>query len=221
VAAIGLLALGAGSAAAATLSVKKGVAVYRAAPGERNEVVVIPVVNEYSETSEPGDMALVEYNNGLTVDLGPGCYPDRNSLHLAFKCHSVNADLRLGDGNDSATVEEPTVPDNKYVMFAKTRMKGEDGDDLLVGGNAPDMLLGQAGNDTIVGMGRSDRMIGGPGDDRISGADNVEGERISCGSGQDTLFTGPADLALPADHATRCDQTTGDFLVSGEQSALG
>jgi hypothetical protein len=221
VAAIGLLALGAGGAAAATVSVKKQTVTYKAAKFELNRVTVVPAYDPVSETANPGNVMLVEgANDGTTIEAGAGCTPVGTDSKVV-SCFAYNVIVKLGDGSDNATVSQAAPPPGQYLVNGPVTMKGEKGDDVLVGGNGNDTLSGSAGNDTIVGMGHNDRLIGGGGNDYISGADNVADEKVSCGGGIDTLFVGPPELALPADHLSGCEWSSPHFLVPEEQAALG
>lgn len=62
---------------------------------------------------------------------------------------------------------------------------GGDGDDMIIGGFAGDMLNGGEGNDTLLGGGGQDAIDGGEGNDMISGGDSAD--QITGGPGNDTI----------------------------------
>lgn len=66
------------------------------------------------------------------------------------------------------------------------RLNGGDGNDVLTGGTGRDTLTGGDGNDTINGGKGPNSVSAGAGNDNISAA-NGRRERISCGSGTDTV----------------------------------
>ena len=103
-----------------------------------------------------------------------------------------------GRGNDNIQVSPSiTIP---------AVIRGEDGDDELVGGSGPDdidggagedYILGNAGNDVLVGSDGNDQISGDSGDDRVYGGahqDSLVGgdgnDQIDGGSGNDTILGG-------------------------------
>jgi hypothetical protein len=93
---------------------------------------------------------------------------------------------------------------------------GGEGDDTLVGdgrankldgGNGDDTVRGAGGNDTLDGgiadFGGFDRLDGGPGDDRMMSADfGASGNRpepVTCGSGNDLIFSSDPEDRMAAD----------------------
>lgn len=90
-------------------------------------------------------------------------------------------DIRAGSGNDH--VENQT---SEFVV-----VRGEWGDDTLIGGPSDDRLYGGDGNDEIKGQGGNDILSGGRGNDRISGGDGDD--RIYGSSGNDTIYGGKGD----------------------------
>ncbi len=90
--------------------------------------------------------------------------------------------------------------------------KGTDGDDVLTGNAAPDILEGLAGNDQIDGQGDSDLLIGGAGNDTIDGGDGDD--QIEGGANADILIGGAGNDSL--------DGGTGNDTVdySGDGAAV-
>lgn len=75
------------------------------------------------------------------------------------------------------------------------RMNGGPGTDGLNGGAGRDVMNGGSGDDTLLGRAGGDRLVGGSGRNRIVGGAGNDGidarggsvDRISCGSGRDTV----------------------------------
>ncbi|MCF6377748.1 hypothetical protein L2K70_09030 [Nocardioides KLBMP 9356] len=117
-----------------------------------------------------------------------------------------------------ATAE--TTCDGKVPTIVVTpgvQTVGTPGDDVILGGIAPDRIDGGAGNDTICGSGGGDTLVGGPGDDRIFGGrdgeyvpdDGYDGDIITPGPGDDYIDMGDdpasaevADVDRPARYDT-------------------
>ncbi|HWK30347.1 MAG TPA: hypothetical protein VNS09_27515 [Solirubrobacter sp.] len=124
-----------------------------------------------------------------------------------------------GPGDDVLEVTAPTTHNRPLLVreIRNTRptgnyrdgsvrqflLSGGDGDDLLIGNAGPDELDGGNGNDRIVARGGGpDVLKGGRGDDRIEldGSAPIDGVRIDCGPGDDTLVLN-GHRAPPGDHA--------------------
>ena len=88
---------------------------------------------------------------------------------------------------------------------------GTPGDDVILGGVAPDRIDGGAGNDTICGFGGGDILVGGPGDDRIFGGldgeyvpdDGYDGDIITPGPGDDYIDMGDDPASAEVDYVDR------------------
>jgi Ca2+-binding RTX toxin-like protein len=80
-----------------------------------------------------------------------------------------------GDGDDRV------VMDASAAQTWKAEFYGQDGDDLLIGGDLNDLLDGGKGDDYLFGRAGDDTLIGGPGDDYLNG-----------GSGNNQLFKNSA-----------------------------
>ena len=173
-----VLAVGTGSAGAATLSghVRQGTeetdgtpfgpVLYKAAPGEVNRLTVREV-GAGTVYRDPGAIIRVR---GNCKSLG---------LHAA-RCPASEdtARVELGDGDDTARLR---------LEFGPT-IFGGNGDDLIVGADGYDELHGDRGRDTIRGGGGGDEIHGGGGADRMLG-----------GGGNDTLFDDRRSLPTSGD----------------------
>jgi Ca2+-binding RTX toxin-like protein len=123
-----------------------------------------------------------------------------------------NVTLRTGAGNDSITIGDLSGTDVRQVVAegglgddvingsaqASTRialtLRGNDGNDRLVGGAGNDILDGGAGNDILRGRGGRDVLIGGDGNDRLAGGGRQD--TLIGGSGADTFVRARRDNVL-------------------------
>lgn len=108
---------------------------------------------------------------GITVAGGAG------SDTIKISGESANLSVEGGAGNDR--IYTSTFGGN--TLFQRI-LRGNDGNDLLVGTLFADLLEGGAGNDQIYGTGGTDQLAGGTGDDQIHGNGQLIG-----GDGADTL----------------------------------
>jgi Ca2+-binding RTX toxin-like protein len=76
-------------------------------------------------------------------------------------------------------------------------LRGEEGNDKLIGGNGFDILIGGPGNDTLIGNGGDDVLFGGAGNDSLSGGNGndlllggIGNDSLSGGNGRDVLIGG-------------------------------
>ena len=102
-----------------------------------------------------------------------------------------------------------------------------DGNDLLTGGNAAEVISGGAGNDDMAGGAGADTLLGGEGDDKLSGGAGADTYVFGTGDGNDTLQdTGsdpnvvqfgpeitPADVTLNQGSIVVTLNATGDTLT--------
>ena len=86
-----------------------------------------------------------------------------------------------GDGNDTLSGGD-----------GSDRLSGRAGNDRLTGGDGSDRLSGNAGNDRLTGGGGRNRYFGGAGRDTINSANFVP-EKVSCGSGRDSVIADRMD----------------------------
>ncbi|MHC4878023.1 MAG: hypothetical protein ACYTGL_16330, partial [Planctomycetota bacterium] len=121
------------------------------------------------------------------------------------------ADLTLGSGADSVTLDELTTPlvidagagddsvDASGLTAVSVTVFGGDGEDTILGGEQADELYGDAGDDIITGgmgddviYGREgfDQIAGNEGDDAVDGGDGVDVIDWVIGDGFDTVSGG-------------------------------
>ncbi|WP_037990670.1 PA14 domain-containing protein [Synechococcus sp. CC9616] len=77
---------------------------------------------------------------------------------------------------------------------SKSRIYGDDGNDLLLGGHRNDNLWGENGSDYLIGGPKSDLLRGGNGDDTLTG--NEGSDSLNGGPGDDRLDGGQSDDTL-------------------------
>ena len=96
-----------------------------------------------------------------------------------------------------------------FVGTGKFVGRGNNGDNLLVGGSADDRLLGKGGNDTLMGGAGNDFLSGGSGNDRFVfapgvGVDTIDDFDANPSSGQDRLDISALGVTA-ADFASRVE----------------
>lgn len=84
------------------------------------------------------------------------------------------------------------------------RLRGQDGDDSIVGGSGNDNLSGNNGHDTLRGGAGNDSLFGDSGNDILRGAD-----------GEDVLFGGDGNDTLDASGGGAATQGSGDYVRPG------
>jgi hypothetical protein len=96
---------------------------------------------------------------------------------------------------------------------------GTMGDDVLYGGNHPQIIMGLDGNDTIYGGNSGDCLVGGPGNDRLIGGNSKD--ILLGGTGDDFLDGGNSkDYLDGEDDADDCDGGNGkDDVVNCDTGA--
>jgi Ca2+-binding RTX toxin-like protein len=247
VAAVTLAAAALGTAAqtapAATVAAEGGTLVYRAAPGERNGVVL----NGYSGNR----IRFNEAGNASITAWPAACQPIEPGGLLCPVPSSVR--VELADGNDSFALFDDAYPHGLEVLGgdgddelaghgvearAKTfeggaghdQLKGYAGDDVLRGGPGNDILWGDDGNDELRGDDGADQLKPdngkAPGNDVVDGGagfDVVESEWVEQGSSAtpppvSLSFDGAANDGRPgeADNVFGIERTT--MYVSGRFS---
>jgi len=207
-AALALLAAVPAGASAASVStlVQNGqhMAVYRAAPGEANDLLV-----QVSTTSR-----LVRFTDkGAPIEPGAGCTaltPSQVDCRDANRVRLVQ--VLLGDQEDRAEAATPNTGAAQVNITggdaddflrghgpSRFNFSGNGGDDHLIGSAGPDVLRGQIGNDYLAGRAGNDFMIGDEGRDTLR-----------AGLGRDRLFGGRDGDHLDA----RDDPDEQDAVVS-------
>jgi hypothetical protein len=246
-AAIAAMAL-AGSAQAATVSIESDpftgtAAVYRAAPGEANDVTVTV-----------GERATRFEETGAALDAGPGCV--RFAPGEVSCARAGEVVVQLGDRDDAFALGAGSVEGARAfggdgadaltgIAGASEALDGGPGDDVVFGGQdgagagacaiplidclaSGDELRGGPGRDRLAGAGSDDLLAGGPGDDALAGGqgrDDLFGGDVVYGdepdgdrSGADAIDGGPGDdvtlAGLGADRVRASDR-------NGEQVDCG
>ena len=163
-------------APAATVSAQNGVLRVSAGPGESNSITV-------SVEARPGAAPLVAVaDEGAQPRAGTGCLRALTSQRVTCAAAGVAAvEVDAGDGADGVAFLGPLA----------ARLRGGDGDDVLVSGAGADLVDGGAGNDVLGASAGDDVVLGGPGDDSLhggEGADSLDGDR-----GRDSADGGGGD----------------------------
>jgi len=135
-------------------------------------------------------------------------FPEGSRKHevdvLSYARHK-NLIFLGGEGDDViASVDRRNRDfDSRLTRDVPVSAYGEAGTDYLWGGSGPDYLDGGDGNDTLKSFGGTDYLFGdkgldlfeaGSGDDEIDAIDNVGGEKINCGAGDDLSNMNLKDL---------------------------
>ncbi|MEA2219655.1 MAG: hypothetical protein QOJ35_2281 [Solirubrobacteraceae bacterium] len=191
-------AMAAPAAHAATITHAVGSATegFAADPGEVNHVTVV----------RDGD-SWVYADTGATLGAGGDCTLAAQTVRCpATGVTTVTVDL--GDGNDDANVQTPTVA---------TMLFGRAGDDTITGGGGNDVMIGGTGSDTL---------MGGGGDDIITAEDSPNAPTTSAnvldgGPGADQLFgaAGPDDLRGGDGNDTELRGYGGNDVIDGGAGA--
>ena len=224
---------------------------YIAAPGERNQVTVAPIVYGMAWTfSDPGAVITVTTPADLcwaidehTVRCAPRPFPDGTgvlrSLFVAIDVGDLDDQVAAGGmvihggpGNDRLTGNDPTAGIGLYgdegddVLSSRAaggRLDGGPGDDRLVGGDGYDELVGGGGVDTLDGGGSGDLLVDGD----VDGVDGPAGpgpDRLVGGSGKDEVSYRTRSAAVRVDlagHASAGEPGEGDVLSSVENLTGG
>jgi hypothetical protein len=186
---------------------------FRAAPGERNELGVVPhesgvrfagsgpiVAGSHCMAVREGDVRCgPPPPGGLAVHLRTG---DRNDFVFARVAHIAIETLRLGRGDDEAFgngfMAGNQGRDTLRVVRGAALFHGGPGEDVLLGGRFRDLLDGGPGPDLAVGGRRFDEIVGGGGADQLVG-----------GLGPDAIFAGPGNDRI------RASDPKGDVIRCG------
>jgi RTX calcium-binding nonapeptide repeat (4 copies) len=194
---------------------------YRAEPGQRDEVRVLPhpdgvrIVDVHGITAGPFCLAVNENDarcgppapEGLLMIARTGDRADVGFAHIGS--------LILGSGDDGGVVYAASVyggpgddelrgfgngalivggpgDDEEIATFGDQLMEGGPGDDFMVAGVGNDRVDGGRGRDSISGGHGRDELVGGPGDDAI-GASDHDRDVVRCGSGHDRAYVSRND----------------------------
>ena len=170
---------------------------------------------EVYSNSIPAIKASIHNSSGVT-----------QATYLTWQTYISNINVYGLDGND--TIENETeIP---------SRLWGQGGNDVLLGGSADDMIFGGEGedhirghegndylygnedNDEIWGYEGTDYLFGGSGEDYLSGGS--ESDTIGAGSGNDTVFGGSGEDSIHGGSGNdSVHGGTGDDRIFGEDGA--
>lgn len=175
---------------------------YLAAPGERNELRVLPhetgvrfaqsgplVAGDHCLAVSAGDVSCGPPGPvGMRVRTRTG---DADDFVFARVAHVSLEHVALGRGDDvgrgNGLVRAGPGDDDVRVVRGSATFHGGWGEDVLIGGRFRDLLDGGRGPDLLVGGRRFDEIAGGPGHDQLAG-----------GFGPDAFFAGPGDDLIRA-----------------------
>ena len=145
---------------------------------------------------------------------------DNDVVPVATFCNDMTIDELIASGNYN-------VIDNRDGHLDGSKIKGTNGDDLILasdagndirakkgndcviggagndqlrGGNGDDVMFGLDGNDRMIGGKQNDLLYGGEGNDRISGSNN--NDQLFGGNGDDIVNGGSGDDTLSCGDGT-------------------
>ncbi|RMI36661.1 calcium-binding protein [Streptomyces triticirhizae] len=218
VAALALVAAGVGATPAAA---QDGATVSADWDGRAPSIVYEggPEANHLSVFSmDTGDeVRRVGFTDVVPIEAGEHCTHPEPDNETFVACElpvggDREDDIRvlLGDGDDYVMTSEAAVTlvrggagDDELHAHTAEVVKGDDGDDMLMGHGA---LFGGKGDDHLMGQPIDEVFHGGPGNDHIEawgGDDIVYGgsgdDHISGGEGDDILIGGPGDDMISGD----------------------
>ena len=155
---VGLALAAPAAAPAATVSMVDSKAVFTAASGESNNLVVRNVTGGI-EFEDAG---------AASMTAGAGCSvvaPKRVRCPVTVLPGVV---VDAGDGNDTVDDDLYVTPFTTYGGLGNDVLRGGGGPDTMDGGPGNDSLDGSFGNDVLVGAEGVDALVGGSGRDRAS-----------------------------------------------------
>ena len=88
-------------------------------------------------------------------------------------------------GNDVLSINEANGDLPRANLF------GGEGNDVLTGGSAANLIFGQGGDDTMIGKGGADQLFGGDGNDTATGGDGDD--QVFGQGGNDRMIWNPGD----------------------------
>jgi RTX calcium-binding nonapeptide repeat (4 copies) len=188
-------------------------AYYVAAPGERNDVLLVHVSDSRLRISDPGAVIIATGRCRSIDSHSAACHAPRDDPFLYI------ARVELGDLDDRVATSQPTDdieltadggPGNDVLKGASDAgvLSGGAGDDQLDGGEGPDKLDGGDGFDLLSGGVGYDELNGGAGGDQLHGGDEVyfpggdeiavddHGDSLNGGGGPDQLSGGRGNDSL-------------------------
>jgi Ca2+-binding RTX toxin-like protein len=109
-------------------------------------------------------------------------HPEERQTELLCEAPAISGfEVNAGGGNDKIVLaSDIPIP---------ATLRGDPGNDVLIGGGASDKILGGTGEDVLSGRRGDDWLFGGPGDDRLIGGPGDD--QLRGGPGTDFLVGGP------------------------------
>lgn len=107
--------------------------------------------------------------------------------------HAVTLPVSLVIVTDGAALTRPAAMPSLDVAVPAADLRGDDGDDRLVGGPGNDVLIGNDGHDSLFGGNGDDLLIGGAGNDLLVG--DAGRDTLIGGEGDDRLIIDAQDVA--------------------------
>jgi hypothetical protein len=147
-------------------------------------------------TQTGGGYTIDRLDGGQLTTNNPQCggnIPAAATITCVPLVDGLSIDLRAG--NDTLTTSGVTTP---------MEVAGGSENDFIQGGFGPDVLTGGDGIDTLVGRGGLDEFFGEGGNDTIDSRDGIA-ERISCGTGNDTVDNDFTDIIAECERGTDSD----------------
>ncbi|MGK7902290.1 MAG: DUF6851 domain-containing protein [Hormoscilla sp.] len=177
-------------------------------------------IADFSSSTAGGGAIILEDNGNLLYE------PDPEFTGM----DSFEYTVTDGEGNtDTATVSVTVTADPPPPQFVNL-IRGNPGDDMLMGTQTADLILSFGGDDRINGMSGDDIIFAGPGADNVTGGmgndllfggrgnDLIQGgagdDTISGESGQDILLGGPGrDVFVLSPETAVVNRNQADVLV--------
>ena len=145
------------------------------------------------------DMLLVKNIKG-SISLNGGVGNDALEVDVRALNHDQSIEVLGGDEDDTLVVYSNT-------STATRTLKGQAGNDRLLGGDSKDRLEGGDGDDVMLGGAGDDQLLGGTGADILSGGEGMD--TLDGGSGNDRLYGEAGDDELLGGEGN-------DVLLGGE-----
>lgn len=172
--------LSAASAQAGTVALEGDALVFRAAPGESNNLFI----------NDEGAEIVFSDAEAYPITVGAGCTHSEYDPASTVRCSPAgSARAELGDGDDVLRIGfgwKATAPVSADGGPGNDALEGGEESDALVGGDGDDTIKGGAGDDALDGAGGNDKLDGGNGHDVLRGGD-----------GDDTLAGDPGASMAP------------------------
>ena len=164
---------------------------------------------------------------GVTLCSGVALATSGGTTYAAY------SDFHSSSSRVAAGVWAPDPPEACAEILAKphtTITWGTPGDDVLRGGNHPQVLMGMGGNDTLYAGNQGDCLLGGDGDDQLYGTNardvlvgGAGNDYLDGGNGKDDLDGGPdIDTCIGGngqDTVVNCEPSGRSMLTAQLQSS--